>query len=65
MNLSGYWLSPNLKGWKFSTVEVFSEGESSIWIGARTKGEVHECELTKNMFFRSDLLNLCLKKNGI
>ena len=27
--------------------------------GARTKGEGRECELTKNMFFHSDLLKLC------
>ena len=41
---------------------VVGEGESVSWGGARTKGEVRECELTKNMFFHSDLLELCLKK---
>ena len=38
------------------------KGESVSWGGAQTKGEGHECELTKNMFFHSDLLNLCPKK---
>ena len=34
--------------------------------GAQTKGEGHECKLTKNMFFHSDLLNLChMKKRKI
>ena len=35
------------------------KGQSVSWGGARTKGEDCECELTKNMFFHSDLLNLC------
>ena len=30
--------------------------------GARTKGEGCECELTKNMFFHSNLLKLCHMK---
>ena len=30
--------------------------------GARTKGEGRECELTKKMFFHSDLLKLCRMK---
>ena len=34
------------------------EGESVSWRGARTKGEGRECELTKNMFFHNDLLQL-------
>ena len=40
------------------------EGKSVSWGGARTKGEGRECKLTKNMLFHSDLLQLCLKKNG-
>ena len=35
------------------------KGNSVSWGGARTKGEGCECELTKNMFFHSDLLKLC------
>ena len=35
------------------------EGKGVSWEGAQTKGESHECELTKNMFFHSDLLQLC------
>ena len=38
--------------------------KSFSWGGAQTKGEGHECELTKNMFFHSDFLKLCHKKNG-
>ena len=38
------------------------EGESVSWGGARTKGEGRKCELTKNMFFHSDLLKLCHKE---
>ena len=37
------------------------EGKSVSWGGAQTKGEGRECELTKNMFFRNYLLQLCLK----
>ena len=37
--------------------------KSVIWGGARSKGEGCECKLTKNMFFHSDLLKLCKKKN--
>ena len=35
------------------------EGKSVSWGGAQTKGEVCECELTKNMFFHSNFLKLC------
>ena len=35
---------------------VVGEVKSVSWGGARTKGEVHNRELTKNMFFHSDLL---------
>ena len=35
------------------------KGNSVSWGSARTKGEGCECELTKNMFFHSDLLKLC------
>ena len=46
------------------TVEgLVGEGKSFSWGGAQTKGEVCECELTRNMFLNSDLLKLCLKKN--
>ena len=38
------------------------EGGSVSWIGAQTKCEGREIKLTKNMFFRNDLLQLCLKK---
>ena len=38
------------------------EGKSVSWGGAQTKGEGRECELTKNIFFHSSLLQLCLKK---
>ena len=58
----GDWLLPNIKHWKSSTAQVVGEGESGSWVGAQTKGEVQECKLTKNMFFDSDLLQLCLKK---
>ena len=44
--------------------KVVSEGKSVSWGGARNKGKGHECELTKKMFLHSDLLKLCLKKNG-
>ena len=44
--------------------KVVGEGKSFSWGGARTKGEGRECELTKNMFLHSDLLKLCIKKNG-
>ena len=39
-----------------------SEGESVSWGGAQTKGEGRECKITKNIFFHSDLLKLCYKK---
>ena len=44
--------------------KVVGEGKSVSWVGARTKGKGRECELTKKMFLHSDLLKLCLKKNG-
>ena len=44
--------------------KVVSEGKSVSWGGARTKGKGRECELTKHMFLHSDLLKLCLNKNG-
>ena len=44
--------------------KVVGEGKSVSWGGARTKGKGRECKLTKNMFLHSDLLKLCLKKNG-
>ena len=37
-------------------VEGVGEAKSVSWGGARTKGEVHKRELTKNMFLHSDLL---------
>ena len=40
------------------------EGESVSWGGERTKGEGSACEITKNVFFHSDLLKLCHKKTG-
>ena len=42
---------------------LVGEGESVSWGGARNKDKGRECELTKNIFFHSDMLNLCLKKN--
>ena len=44
--------------------KVVGEGENVGWGGARTKVKGRECELTKNIFLHSDLLKLCLKKNG-
>ena len=44
--------------------KVVGAGKSVSWGGARTKGKGRECERTKNMFLHSDLLKLCLKKNG-
>ena len=44
--------------------KVVGEEKSVSWGGARTKGKGPEFEITKNMFFHSDLLKLCLKKNG-
>ena len=44
--------------------KVVGEGKSVSWGGARTKGKGRECKLTKNMFLHSDMLKLCLKKNG-
>ena len=42
--------------------KVVGKGKSVRCGGARFKGKGRECELTKNMFFHSDLLKLCLKK---
>ena len=44
--------------------KVVGEVKSVRWGGARTKGKGRECELTKNMLLHSDLMKLCLKKNG-
>ena len=44
--------------------KVVGKGKSVSWGGSRTKGKGRECKLTKNMFLHSDLLKLCLKKNG-
>ena len=41
---------------------MVGEGKSVSWGGARFKGKGLECELTKKMFFQSDLLKLRLKK---
>ena len=41
--------------------EVGKEKSVSLG-GAQTKGKGCECKLTKNMFFRSDLLKLCHKE---
>ena len=38
------------------------EGKHVSWGGVRTKGKGRECKLITNMFFHSDLLQLCLKK---
>ena len=42
--------------------KVVGKGKSVRCGGARTKGECRELKLTKNMFFRSDLLKLCHMK---
>ena len=42
--------------------KVVGEGKSVSWGGARAKGKECECEIAKNMFLKSDLLKLCLKK---
>ena len=62
MNVLGERLLPNLKRWKSSTAQVVGEGKDGSWGGAQTKGELHECELTKKMLFQSDFLLLCLNK---
>ena len=65
-------LSCELFGWltiaKSQALEIFyhahavpvegmvGEGESVSWGGAKTKGQVHKHELTKNMFFSDYLL---------
>ena len=43
-------------------LKVVGEGGSFSWVGTWTKGKGCECKLTKKMFLRSCLLNLCLKK---
>ena len=43
--------------------KVVGEGECVTWGGARTKGKGRECKFTKKMFFHSDMLKLCMKKN--
>ena len=43
--------------------KMVGEGKSVSWGGAQNKGKGRDCEFTKNMFFHSDLLKLCLKKN--
>ena len=58
MNLLGESLLTNPKHWKLSTVQVVGEGRSGSWGGAQTKVEVHECELTKNIFLCSNLLQV-------
>ena len=42
--------------------KVVGKGKSARCVGARTKGEGRECELTKNILYHSDLLKLCLMK---
>ena len=42
--------------------KVVGEGKSVSWGGAWNKVKGRECKLTKNMFFHSDMLKLCLKK---
>ena len=42
--------------------KVAGKGKSVSCGGAQTKGEGCECEITKNMFFHSDLLKLCHMK---
>ena len=44
------------------TRKEVGEGESVTRGGAQTKGKVCESKLTKNVFFHSDLLQLCLEK---
>ena len=62
-NLLGDWLFPNLNCWESYTTRVVGEEKIGSWGGEQTKCEVHECQLTKNIFFHSDLLHLCLNKN--
>ena len=42
--------------------KVVGEWKSVSWGGAWKKGKGREYKLTKNMFFHSDMLKLCLKK---
>ena len=46
VNFSGDLLLPNVKRWKFSTVQVVGEGESVSWGSVLTKGEMRKCEFT-------------------
>ena len=62
VKFSGDQILPILKRQKLSTAQVVGEGKIGSWGGAQIKCEVHECELTKNMFFQSDFLQLCLKE---
>ena len=41
---------------------MVGDGKSGRWGGARSKGEVHECDLDRKMLLHSDLLNMCLKR---
>ena len=60
VNLSGDCKISSIQNWiprTFRGVEgVVGEVKSSSWRGARTKVEVHKCELTKIMFLHGDLL---------
>ena len=62
VNLLADWLLPNLKRWESSTPQVVGEGESVSWGVSKTKGEMSEWKITKNIFLRSDLLKLRRKK---
>ena len=42
--------------------KVVGEVKSVSWGGAWTNSKGRECELTKKMFFHSDMLKLCMKK---
>ena len=46
---------------KYHRRKELGEGKCVSWGGAPTKCKVRECELTKNIFFHNDLLQLCLK----
>ena len=43
-------------------MQVVGEVESDSRVVSQTKGEVHDSKLIKNMYFHSDLLQLCWKK---
>ena len=63
VNLSADWLLSNINRFKLSTAQLLDIGKSVSIGGPQTKGEVCDCELTKNMFLHSDLFKLCPKKN--